>query len=310
MLQIYVMAGDISMQPSDRARFVYYNKGILADYQLPNPYDYVREGKWTIDAMTDMVAAVSTDLDGDGIFTADDRIGMLTEGADYFISGCGVFYTEKDENDMPFVNCINERTIAALDAVRNMLEMENCTLTYGEAADGRDISGYPHIYNFIRYEYYATGHFLFVQNGTNVASQFIDMEPGYGVLPNPKLDEEQEKYYHLSDPFSCGWVIPGTNRKMEMTDVVLTAWAYNSDELIDAYYETTLKHKRFNAPDDSEMLDIIRDSVRYEIALFCNLGITNIISSAYKDGNLMSNYAKREKALKKQIDITFADFIG
>lgn len=134
------------------------------------------------------------------------------------------------------------------------------------------------------------------------------MDPGFGVLPNPKLDETQEKYYHLADSNSCLWAIPGTNSKLKMTDVILNAWAYNSDELIDAYYETTIKHKRFDAPDDSEMLDIVRGSVRYEMSLLCDLGIKNVISSAYTDGNLMSNYEKKEKGLRNLIKITFADF--
>ncbi len=308
--QLYIMAGDISMQPSDGARFVYYNKGILEDYQLPNPYDYVREGTWTIDKMTDMVAGVSTDLDGDGKYTADDCLGMLTEHTDFFISGCGVLYTEKDENDLPTVSCINERTITALDAVRKLLTLENCTQSYNEVAAGRDTSGYPHLWNFVRYEYYATDHFLFVQNGTGVAYQFAEMDPGYGVLPNPKLDEAQEHYYHLADQFSCAWAIPGTNSKMDMTDVLLTAWAYRSAELVDGYYEITLKHKRFNAPDDAEMLDIIRHSVRYEMSMLCNLGISGVISNAYNSGNLMSEYAKSEKMINKLLEKTFADFIG
>ena len=308
--QLYIMAGDISMQPSDGARFVYYNKKILEDYQLPNPYEYVREGKWTIDRMTDMVASVSTDLDGDGKFTADDRLGMLTEHTDFFISGCGVLYTEKDENDLPVVNCINERTITVLDAVRKMLTVENCTQSYNDAASGKDTSGYPHLWDFVRYEYYATDHFLFVQNGTGVSVQFAEMDPGYGILPNPKLDETQEKYYHLADQYSCAWAIPGTNSKMDMTDVLLTAWAYRSADLVDGYYEITLKHKRFNAPDDAEMLDIIRSSVRYEMSMLCNLGISGVISNAYNSGNLMSEYAKSEKMINKLLEKTFADFIG
>lgn len=163
---------------------------------------------------------------------------------------------------------------------------------------------------YARAEFFATDHFLFVQNGAGEAATFIEMDPGYGVLPNPKFDETQEQYYHLSDPFSCAWAIPGGNSKIEMTDVLLTAWAYNSKELVDAYYETTLKHKRYNSPDDSEMLDIIRASVRYEMSMLSDLGISGVISSAYSSGNLMSEYAKAEKRITKLMDKLFADFIG
>jgi hypothetical protein len=95
-----------------------------------------------------------------------------------------------------------------------------------------------------------------------------------------------------------------------MTDVLLTAWAYKSKELVDAYYETTLNHKRYNSPDDSEMLDLIRGSVRYEMSMLCDLGISGVISSAYSSGNLMSDYAKNEKRITKVMEKTFGDLIG
>jgi hypothetical protein len=308
--KLYIMAGDISMQPSNCARFIYYNKKVHEDYQLENPYELVRENKWTIDKMTEMVKSVSTDLNGDGKYTADDVLGMLTETADFFLSGCGILYTEKDENDLPIIDCINERTITALEKVKALLTAPNCTQSYNQVAAGRDTSGYPHIFVFARAEYFATDHFLFVQNGAGEAATFIEMDPGYGVLPNPKLDETQEQYYHLSDPYSCAWAIPGGNSKPEMTDVLLTAWAYKSKDLVDAYYETTLKHKRYNSPDDSEMLDLIRGSVRYEMSMLCDLGISGVISSAYSSGNLMSDYAKNEKRITKVMEKTFGDLIG
>ncbi len=308
--KLFLMAGDLTCQPTFASRFVYFNKGILEDYGLEDPYELVRNNQWTIAKMTEMVAAVSTDLDGDGKYTADDCLGMLTEHTDFFLSGCGIQYTERDENGIPTVNFVNERTIAALDAVRNMLTMENCTQSYSQAAAGRDTSGYLHMWDFVRYEYYATGHFLFVQNDTGAALQFAEMDPGYGVLPNPKLDETQETYYHLVDNYSCAWSLPANPRNIEMTDIIFTYWNYLSDEVVDGYYEKTLKLKKFNAPDDAEMLDIIRDTTRYEISMICNLGISSVISNAYSSGNLMSEYAKSEKQINKLIERTFADFIG
>ncbi len=307
--RLYIMAGDISMQPSNGARFIYYNKGLMSDFGLGDPYSLVREGKWTIDKMTEMVAAVSVDVDGNGEFTADDTLGLLTESTSFFMSGCGVLYTSKDENDIPMVDCINERTITALDAVNKLMTVPNATESYQDAAAGRDISGYPHLFQYVRAEFFATGHFLFVQNGCAEAATFIDMDPGYGVLPNPKLDENQENYYHLSDPFNCAWAIPAGVQKKEMVDVLLTAWAYNSADLVEAYYETTLKYKRFNAIDDAEMLDIIRGSIRYEISMLCSLGIAEVISGVTDSGKFMSTYASREKMINNNIDKFFGKFM-
>ncbi len=94
-----------------------------------------------------------------------------------------------------------------------------------------------------------------------------------------------------------------------MLDVLLTAWAYNSTEVVDAYYETTLKYKRFNAPDDAEMLDIIRSTTRYEISMLCNLGISDVINDAYKSGNFASSYAKKETQIATQLEKNFGKFM-
>ncbi len=307
--KLYVMGGDISMRPSTDARFVYYNKGLLDQFGMEEPYDLVREGKWTIDKMTEMVATVSLDRDGNGEFNAEDTLGMLTESPNFFLSGCGILYTVKDENDIPVVGCNNERTLSALEAVKTMLTVPNATISYTDAGKDKDTSGFAHMYEYLRMEYFATDHFLFVQNGSAEAYCFIDMDPGYGVLPNPKLDEEQETYYHLIDNHSCAWFIPVGVQNTDMLDVLLTAWAYNSTEVVDAYYETTLKYKRFNAPDDAEMLDIIRSTTRYEISMLCNLGISDVITDAYKSGNFASSYTKKETQIATQIEKNFGKFM-
>ena len=100
--------------------------------------------------MTDMVASVSTDLDGDGKMTADDRLGLLKESPDYFLVGLGVFYTENNEEGIPEVACINERTIEAIEALHKMFDMPNCTLSFDESARGRHVgkSLFEHVRNY------------------------------------------------------------------------------------------------------------------------------------------------------------------
>ena len=92
----YMMASDISMMNLTMPRFLYFNKKIIEDYGLKMPYDYVHENDWTLDNFLPMVAAVSEDLNGDGVMNREDKFGMLTEdGASngnilYFLVGCNV----------------------------------------------------------------------------------------------------------------------------------------------------------------------------------------------------------------------------
>ena len=307
--KLFLMAGNISYSTSKESRLLYISKGIMQEFNLELPYDLVRDGKWTLDRMTELVKAVSVDRDGDGVYTADDTLGLLKESTDFFMTGCGVLLTEKDESDMPFVNCINERTISAIEKITEMMNDPNSTCSYESAWTGKDMSGYAHGYEFVRYEYYANNHFLFVQNGPAVSYQFAEMDPGFGILPNPKLDEAQESYYHLIDSNACILAIPVDVRNIEMVDILLDDWAYMSDEVIDAYYETTLKGKRFNAPDDSEMLDIVRATTRYEISNLASFGISEMLHEAFSTGNLMSVYTSRSKVIDVKINRLYKDIV-
>ena len=299
--RLFMMAGDDSYATSKESRMLFFSIGIVDRFNLERPYDTVREGLWTLDRMIDMVQTVSVDEDGDGRYTADDTLGLLKEGGSFFLTGCGVLYTEKDEEDRPFVSCVNERTVLAIEKINAMLNDPDTTCSYSDAFTGKDIGGYANGYDFVRYQYFATNHFLFVQNGPGAAYQFADMDPGFGILPNPKLDEEQDSYYHLVDLYACIFAIPSDVQNIEMVDIILDDWAYMSRDVIDAYYETTLKHKRFNAPDDSEMLDIVRSTTRYEISTIASIGISSMLNEAFQSGNLMSTYKKSEKVISKQI---------
>lgn len=307
--KLYLMSGNVSISPGFVSRFLYFNKGLMEDYNLTAPYDLVREGKWTIDEMIKMVTTVSKDVNGDGLYTVEDEFGLLTEKPDFFLIGCGVQYTSKDENDRPFVDCVNEHTITAMEKIHELMDAPNATLSYEAAAAGQNMSGYDHMWDFVRRAYYTTDHFLFVQIDSGAAPGFADMDPGYGVLPNPKLTEEQDGYYHLVDQYSCAWAIPSDNDEIEKTDILFTAWNFMSDEAVEAYYEKTLKHKRMDSPDDAEMLDIIRTNTRYELSLIVDLGIGNVISVAYKNST-GSALSRAYKGSQKSIEAKIEKFFG
>ena len=135
------------------------------------------------------------------------------------------------------------------------------------------------------------------------------MDPGYGVLPNPKLDENQESYWHMAEGEACLMALPADADNIEKTDVLLTYWAYSSDEVVEAFYETTLKHKRLDTPDDAEMLDIIRENMRYELGVLMDFGIQAVLNESFNNGNLMSTYQKNSKRIEKIIERNFKQFL-
>lgn len=299
--KLYLMNSDITTY-FQNVRFIYFNKSVLEMYNLESPYEYVYNDTWTLDVFAEMSKSVSDDLNGDGKLDGHDRFGLLEEYPTHFLIGAGVQLTELDDDGVPVVTCMNERTVAVLEKIASFTQDEKSALNYTEAAKGMDTSGYLHIYDYGR-SLFAADQFLFVQNGTGVSSQFRDMESDYGIVPNPKYDENQENYYHLYDPHAWGMAIPTTNTELDKTGMILEYMSWKSNELlIPAYYETTIMDKRFRDSDAPKMLDIVRGSTRYEISCVLQVGLDDIFINAEKNGNLISSYERKANAIRKTLE--------
>ena len=306
--KLYMMPSDISMSNLTAPRFLYFNKRILENYGLTSPYDYVADDCWTLDNFLPMVAAVSSDLDGDGKMTREDEFGMLREDFSsngnilYFLVGCGVRATTNDKDGIPQISFYNDKTQTIIDKVSVVFKDENCTIEYNNCASGADISQFDHLWEYCR-SLFAAGHFLFVQNGCYETIQFNDMEDDYGIVPNPKYDESQKEYYHRTDPLNTLMAIPATNIDLENTGMILEWMSWKSHyTVLPAYYETTIKLKRQRDETAIEMLDIIKGSMYYEIADIFVLDVSGVIWESYSSGNLASTYAKFEKMIQNNID--------
>ncbi|MBQ4575319.1 MAG: hypothetical protein IJA85_09040 [Clostridia bacterium] len=299
--KLYMMNSDISTYFSE-VRFIYFNKGVLEMYNMTSPYEHVYNDTWTLDVFADMSKSVSADLNGDGELNGHDRFGLLEEYPTHFLVGAGVQFTKLDDEGVPVVSCMNEKTVAILEKIASFTQDEKSALNYADAASGMDTSDFLHMWDYGR-SLFAADHFLFVQNGAGVTVQFRDMESDYGIVPNPKYDENQERYYHLYDPHAWGMAIPTTNLELDKTGMILEYMSWKSNELlIPAYYETTIMDKRLRDEDAPKMLDIIRASTRYEVSCVLQVGLDNIFMDAEEKGNLISSYEKRSKTITKKLE--------
>ena len=82
--QLFYTTGDISTADNDATYCIMFNKQLIDDYNLQNPYDLVYDDKWTMDNFISMAEQVYEDLNGNGIFVTgdknfdtDDRFGAL-----------------------------------------------------------------------------------------------------------------------------------------------------------------------------------------------------------------------------------------
>ena len=306
--KLFLMSSDLTMDGLMNGRFLYFNKRILNDYDIDLPYIYVENNNWTVDNFLSMVKQVSVDVNGDGKFDEKDQYGMLTENGSgngnilHLSIGAGQIFTRQEADGNRVIAIDAEKEQALIEKLHDVLTDSKLALDYQTIGKLTGTDKDNSMWTYSR-QLYAQGHFLFVQNGMGAMNEFRDMADDYGIAPNPKYDEAQERYYHRSDPFSPMMALPVTNNDLERTGALLEYGSWLSHyTVLPAYYEVTVKQKRVRDERDIEMADIIKNSIYYEFADFYSIGFTDTLWTAYDKEAYASNFAKKEKSINKAIE--------
>ncbi len=309
--KVFAVPSDISMVNLNGAKLLYFNKQILKDNNLEDPYALVKADEWTIEKFYSLITAagVSNDVDGNDIYDRNDCFGFLaTTGAGgdstVFSLGAGIRFTEKDENDIPqLVINNNEKLIDFLTELREKVYINpEIAITYDKLAEGADISQYAHKWQWVRRTLFTNDQFLFTCEGIGVTADFVDMKSDYGIVPVPKFNEEQDRYYSYVDMYSTKMGIPITNPDLERTGIILEWLSWKSQELVlPAYYETTIKVRRFQDDTAKEMVDLVKNSMTYDVTDFFNLSVSSWVWWAFRDDRYSSYFASADQQLSTQL---------
>ena len=291
---------------------VLFNKKILGDYGMDDPYGFVRNGTWAWGKFSDMAKQVTKDLDGNGIFDENDLYGLtlLLDGSGMIsmMHACGQFITKKGEGDIPELDLMNEKLVNLIEKIYDLTWVGNQTYTwtYDVWADltRRDI-----FENF-----FARGHALFAFNSpsTTVSKELRAMEVDFGILPYPKYDEAQKEYISLN---SAGLMcVPSDVKDPDMVGMVAELLGSESRRYtIPTYYDVLLTHKGVRDDDSLEMLDIIFKNTVYDFG-YCYSNFTNIAYIvprliADKSKDVASFYEKNAKTFEKDLQKAYENIM-
>ena len=310
--KLFFMANDVSVSNLADARFLYFNRALVDRYDLEDPYKLIDNNQWTLDKFLELVRSVSTD-NGDNVWDGNDVYGLCSETGDsnsnilHWLVGCGLRFIEKDSSGELLTNVYNDKTQSIMTRVADTLEGTQYALTFNNAAKGADTSGYANIYDYGR-SLFASDHFLFIEGNMDISHQFRDMTSDYGVAPNPKYDTAQEEYYHKMDRFSLIWAIPKCNMDYEQLGILFEYWAYESSKTVmPAFYEITIKTKRVPDEKASAMIDVVKDSIRYDLTEIYNGEIPPVVYNGYASGNLASAWKAGQRMIQRKLDSIYTD---
>ncbi|MCL2814219.1 MAG: hypothetical protein FWD23_06440 [Oscillospiraceae bacterium] len=305
----YLLAGDLLILDNEATNTLLFNKDLMGSLGLELPYGLVKEGKWTFDAMNDMIRGAASDLNGDGIMTAyEDRWGFATYNDTFhalLVSGGGALAV-KNDNDIPYMDFASEKNLAVLEKVMDLLYNPDYVLNAQappKGGSGGDLSKGDEIH----VKGFEGNRILFMWTRMRFVEFFRGMEANFGIIPLPKYDEAQKDYRSVVNPYTGVLMgVPKSADDLERISIILEALSAESRYTLQpAYYETVLTRKYMRDEESEEMLDIIFDSRVYDIGSvysFGNVFLDFITLASKYDRNIVSYYDKKSASMEKAID--------
>lgn len=289
--KLYGIIGDASLSLYKDLSVVYFNKSIIENYQLDDPYQLVRDNKWTIDTMLTMITQVSDDLNGDGtIDPENDLLGLIacTVPTRAIQTACEVKVVEYNNDGFPTIAQLSERDFDLSSKIYQVFS--NSDYVYN--VDGTNIAT-------VNAQLFAGNHSLFMNNFLYATETLRDMESDFGIIPYAKRDEDQENFHTQIGTSTSMLFVPATNPDLDLTSMVCEAFSYYGyKDLTPAYYEVALKNKYTRDTDVQDMLNIIRDSAQMDFTFAYSTSFDPFINTLFEFGkgntrneNLASYYA-------------------
>ncbi len=293
--KLFGLSGSYTVSYMKEILVTYVNSDLLSSYGVTQDalYALVEEGGWTLDYMNTLVAGMYKDLNGDGSADDEDQYGFA--GNKYYSdSWCAAFdipITGKAENGSLDIKLMQEKTYNALEKIFN--------LYYANPG--------VHFYNiwgsFVKY--FTADKLVFAQGRLYDAfNELREMDSPFGVVPQPKYDENQENYHCLvmDGYFILG--IPTTAKDTDFISMITEALAAETYlSVYPAYYDVALKAKYSQDKATASMIDLITTNASFDVSFMYGTYLEEL-PYMFRDclNNKTTDIASKYASVKSQIE--------
>ncbi len=264
----------------------FFNKNLATSYELGDLYKLVLDGKWTFDAMMEMVKDVYVD-NGDDVRDEKDFQGLSQNagtGLNAYLWAFDNPICTKDADGKPQLSLKSDKIDSIIADIYDL-----CYNTNGVFYD-KTLTASP---SQLFYEKRA----IFMQNGLDEATteKLRNFEDEYGILPMPKLDETQKEYLTMVGGHHSVLAIPKTAKDTEFIGTIVEALSAESWKTVTpTLYEIALKTRYLRDSESKEIMDIIINNVVFDFGYVYNTGFSYILQNMMREGNsnFQSYYSK------------------
>lgn len=292
--KLFVVTGDLSTNLIYLMYVIYFNKGMITDLGLDDPYECVDANTWTYEKMFQMAHAL------DGKQSASEPVyGFVanTMHTDPFFYGAGLRTLDRDDSGLPIISdkFNSERTQNVVEEVAAFL------------AD--PISRVDGKCNSI----FKSGNSLFIMTLASYATMNLgDADPTlkYGIAPIPKYTADQEKFSTCFGFSTTFYAISGAAPHAEAAAMTLECLASEGHRIImPIVFEVTMKTRYTNDPIAAKTFDTARAGVSFDLGRIYSDALSNITYNVFRacitknQPNFNVSYKTREPTLKAKLEL-------
>ena len=222
--------GDLSYNSIDYTYCMFFNKRLLTDYGIEQPYKTVRDRGWTIDYLISITKDVYQDLNSNQqVDEEDDLFGFCFKRVQRDGHIPGPLTTLSLCRMMRAIRSLCSTTRKRLPYSKAQLIFNDYTgvsvLLPGATKSGKSWVDYvPDMFTDGR-AMIITGMFVYTR------LHFRDFEDDYGILPYPLWDEKQKEYYTMLDGHGL-MGIPVTVQDTKRTGIIVEALSAEGYKLV------------------------------------------------------------------------------
>ena len=190
--KLFFTYGDDNLVYFGSTTMLVFNKNMLNDYSLDDPYQLVKEGKWTYNKYFEMGRAVVDDLNGDGVFDVEDQYGAVIctnmHYANFWLQD-GLKLVDKDSDDLPYFNVPgNDKLFSIFNEIFEKSNADNFSYDLYKRSDWKQSYTTSSEYNSAMMMFTA-GKSLFASASLITIMETRAMEEDFGIIPYPKSNE-------------------------------------------------------------------------------------------------------------------------
>jgi len=301
--KLYLLTGTAVAEHYSDAGCVLFNKNVASNFDIPDLYEIVNNGEWTVDKMFEISQAVPANTTGTGVY----RFGFTDHrsvGFD-FLFGNGMSITSFDDEGTPMIpETLSAELSDFADKMSNVLGDETLVCTGRVTnAGGEDITEKYGVKELS--DMFVDGEILFWLDSTSAVTSFREKDVEFGIIPYPKGDVSMEYRTYAQSGMGSALYVPKTVKDVEKVDVIVEAMAALSQKhLKPAFYDKMLKGRSTYDNDSRKMIDIISSTKTYDLVDIFSGGdmntrgdYINLIDRAIKhdSSSIASNYKSTAK---------------